>query len=300
MLTTDEAIRLYLKERELSGAFTTTTLANARSHLGMFAQWCEIGNDGVPMDVAEITGEHVERWVSSVKVSKGTVRNRISSLRSFFKWARRRGLTAADPMDGVKPPPRERSVPRSFDGDIVARILDACSSNRDRLIISLMVQEGLRCCGVANLRMQDVDLAGDELLVVEKGGHERMLPLTVGTKRVLLAYLAELEGSAFGPLLRKLNNPSAGLTANWVSKVVRRVLTDAGVKHLPGDGVSAHALRHTAASDVYEQCGDLQVVKEMLGHASIMTTQIYLRSTAASRLRAAMEGRRYTVPDTAA
>lgn len=287
------------------GTFAPTSVANTRVHLSLFARSCEEhAGEGFP--IAEVRTEHVERFLAGQEVSVATIRNRLSSLKTFFAWCRRRGLLEGDPMDGIRPPRIPRSVPRAYDADATARIVAAAAArgHRDRLIISLMVQEGLRCCEVTNLRLADVSRfpradwaelgAAGEILVNGKGGHQRVLPLTFETGKALDAYLSEWPAySTSLPLVRSYKHPNRGVGASWLSKMVRAVLTEAGVKQFPHDGSSAHALRHTAASDVLERCGDVRVVQEMLGHSSLVTTQIYLRRTSTEKLRAAMNGRTY-------
>lgn len=113
---------------------------------------------------------------------------------------------------------------------------------------------------------------------------------------VLAAYLV-VRGRRAGPLF--LPGPHCSrwsadghLSPDRIGKIVARALVDAGV-HTPGDGRSAHALRHTAASDVLDRCDNVRTVQTMLGHKSLQTTQRYLRRASLGQLRNAMEGRHY-------
>lgn len=285
---------LYVRERQQSKTFRGNTARSIGSRLRAFVAWAE---EQDLLDVADVRVEHVEAWLASDRrQAPGSLRVRLSALAGFYTWARRRGMVTIDPCDGVKPPRAVRAVPRAFTEDMVATLERSCSHTRERLIVALMVQEGLRCCEVANLQVTDLDRREGTILVTGKGGHERVLPLTERVLRALADYEAEFPPPHFGPLIRSIRSArsaSKGLTAGSISDIMRRVLTDAGLKHGPRDGVSAHALRHTAASDVLERCGDVRVVQEMLGHASLTTTQIYLRRVSGDRLRRAMEGRDY-------
>jgi integrase len=82
------------------------------------------------------------------------------------------------------------------------------------------------------------------------------------------------------------------ISARWISKRIGRLMADAGI-HRPGDRRTAHALRHTAASDVLDRCHDVRTVQQMLGHASLQSTEVYLRRADLNRLRRAMSGRVY-------
>lgn len=245
-------------------------------------------------DVPDVRIEHVEAWMASDRTQAiSSIRVRVSAVSGFFTWARRRGMTLIDPCDGVQVPRAPRAVPRAFSADAVRTAMDACSTSRERLIVALMVQEGLRCCEVAGLEVTDLDRKAGTILVTGKGSHERVLPITSMVASALAAYEAEYPPPRWGPLIRNLRRPDQGITAGTVSDLMRQVLTASGLKTRPRDGISAHAFRHTAASDVLEECGDVRVVQEMLGHASLTTTQIYLRRVSGDRLRKAMEGRTY-------
>lgn len=291
MTSLQRATALYVRERRQSKAFMENTAKSIGSRLRQFVNWAE---QNELFEVEDVTLADVEAWLASDRTqAPASIRVRHSALSGFFHWAKRRGMVVENPCDDADLPRATRVVPRAFSEDAVRDCLLACSNNRDRLIVTLMVQEGLRCCEVAGLQVTDLDRRDGTMLVTGKGGHERVLPLTQPVVDALAAYEAEVPPLTFGPLIRDLRRPHKGITSGYVSDLMRRVLTDAGLKQRARDGVSAHALRHTAASDVLEECGDVRVVQEMLGHQSLTTTQIYLRRVSADRLRAAMEGRAY-------
>lgn len=140
--------------------------------------------------------------------------------------------------------------------------------------------------------LQDWDRTAGMIRVTGKGGHERELPIPTEVHRHLRNYLAE-HPAPNGPLIRSYANPSVSLKRQTISKMVGAWMVAAGVKYGRFDGISAHALRHTAASDVLEECGDLRVVMEMLGHLHLSSTAIYLKRAGIPKMRAAMEGRTY-------
>jgi integrase/recombinase XerC len=153
-----------------------------------------------------------------------------------------------------------------------------------------MVQEGLRCCEVANLQLADIDFIDRTARVVGKGGHERLLPLTEETWNVLERYLDEQPLTA-GPLIRSYRT-SGGLRADTISGLVGGVDVRRRIKRWARDGISAHALRHSAATNMLRSGAHLRDVQAALGHASPSSTQRYL-PTVVNDLRTAMGGRRY-------
>jgi len=154
-----------------------------------------------------------------------------------------------------------------------------------------MVGMGLRCCEVERLEMGQWDRRAQVMVVRGKGSHERALPVPVEVSAALAAYLAEHPAGS-GPLVRSYRRPTA-LAADTLSGMVSEWFRAAQVKRSARDGVSAHALRATAASDVLDVCGDLRVVQEMLGHQNLATTSIYLRRAGLPQMREAMSGRTY-------
>jgi integrase-like protein len=124
-----------------------------------------------------------------------------------------------------------------------------------------------------------------------KGGHQRVLPVSDETWDAVLAYLREHPTTA-GPLIRSYLNPHRGVNPAYISTLVGRWMSDAGVKQRSRDGRSAHALRHTAATDMLRAGAHLRDVQQALGHASLSTTQKYLPWVVGS-LKEAMSGRTY-------
>lgn len=212
----------------------------------------------------------------------------------FCDWLAAEKLIGQNPCSTIRAPRRPRSVPRALESDDVARTLEVAPDARAKAIVWLMVDMGLRCCEVSGLGVEDW-LRKDQLMrVTGKGRHEREVPVPGGARRALDAYLAEHPASS-GPLFRGYTNSSQhdSLKPGTLSHYVSAWMLAAGVKHASGDGVSAHALRHTAASDVLDRCGDLRVVGEMLGHRHLSSSAPYLRRAGMGRMREAMEGRTY-------
>lgn len=278
----------YVDERRSRGEFTKDTAKQVQSVLLCFAR----GIDDPP--VADLSRDHVEAWVTAFggTLARSTLRNRVSVIRKFCSWLIRHDAIPSNPCDGLERIRQPRSVPRALPSPAVGDLFASLPDARAELIVSLMVQEGLRCKEVAGLQLGDIDDQSGTLVVVGKGGHQRMLPISDETAKSMRRYLLEHPASA-GPLIRRYDQPARGLSAHYVSDLVRRWEADAGVKHRSHDGVGAHSLRHTAATDVLRASGgNVVLVQQMLGHASLQTTQVYLR-TYPEDLRKAMDGRKY-------
>lgn len=255
-------------------------MATARHALSTFVR-----SAGWDLPVRRLRPSHVEKWLERGDRSPATLRNQLSIVRGFCKWLVKNGHTRVDPTIDVATPRQPRYLPRGLALPKVASALAQSPDARAMLILSLMVQEGLRCCEVAALQRADVDLVEDLLLVKGKGGHERVLPLSDETKAAVQSYVVEHPGSA-GPLIRSYSHPSRGIGARHVSVLVSEWLHGAGV------AATAHALRHTAATDMLRAGAHVRDVQQALGHQSLATTQRYMPWVVGD-LRKAMGGRRY-------
>lgn len=279
----------YVEERLSRAEIGHNTARSQRSHLrGLTASF------GSRL-MSDFDRTAIERWQTTIaRLSPASRRLQLSTVRSFCRWLVEHHLLAVDPTVALPRVRQPRSVPRALSKASVAKILIAAPDGRARAILWLMLGCGLRCCEVAALEVADYDPDQRTVTIVGKGGHQRILPVPDDTARAVDQYLTEV-GTIYGPLIRshRRGETGAGLAPGAVSKLVSNWMADAGVKVRNRDGISAHSIRHTAASDVLEACGDVRLVQEMLGHTSLATTTVYLRRAELGRLRAAMGGRDY-------
>lgn len=245
--------------------------------------------------IGQMNRQAIEHWLAGLcHLAPSTRRLHLSTAGTFCRWLVYKGAIRKDPTVGIIIR-KARSVPRALSPQQLAQFLPALPDERAEVIVTLMLQLGLRACEVSRSRTEDYDPDSLTLLVTGKGGHQRMLPVTAEAAAILDRYLSH-RGVVAGPLIMSRNEPWKGLTAGTISTLLSRWMKAAGIKHRRFDGISGHALRHTAASDTLDRCGDLEEVREMLGHVSLTTTQIYLRRAHMGRLREAMEGRSYLLP----
>lgn len=241
--------------------------------------------------VANMAESDIIRWMGTMAALRpSTRRKKLSIVKGFTRWLVRQGHVRKDPCINIRPPRQPRTVPKVFDSHAVGALLDACPDARARLIVLLMVQEGLRAGEVAGLELGDID--GRMVLVEGKGGHQRVVPLVAEVRSALDAYLVERGGYA-GPLIQHQYHAGRGLTSHTISDLIGRLCRSAGIKRAPHDGISAHGLRRTCASDLAERDIALLDIAEALGHQSVETTRKYYTRHRASRLASALEGRVY-------
>ena len=208
-----------------------------------------------------VTFRDVERWLRTRPVSRPTQRTFLVALRAWYRWALREGLTAHDPTHLANGPRLDRRLPRPAREVDISTVLAGVKPQMAAMI-AVMSCAGLRCCEVARLRWEDVDFDNGSIYVFGKGSKERRL--WPGPE--VMALLAELDGTT-GPVFpgRFGGQRSPELVSRLVSRAFRRC----------GSTATAHQLRHRCATQVLEATDNLMVVRDLLGHASVATTQAY-------------------------
>lgn len=225
---------------------------------------------GVP-DPWAITEEVLLRWWHAQAWSPETRRCKRASVRGFYAWGVEAGHIEQSPALRVPRVKPKQPKPRPAD-DRSYRLALLAGTARERLMLRLAIEAGLRRGEVARVHSRDLlpDLTGWTLRVHGKGGKERDVPLPAG----LAAELRALpEGWAFP------GDDGGHLSPRWVGTLLTRLLPD---------GLTMHTLRHRFATDVYDVTRDLALVQDLLGHASVNTTRIYVQ-VPTERLRGAVE-----------
>lgn len=275
----------YVRGRVRRGEIAVLTARNVRMVLGQFTAVN-------PTEVDRLSRRHVLRWLDTTEhLAQSTRRNRLTVVRSFTRWLVDERYVKIDPCRKVPSLREPKRAPRALPGEQVAAILDACPDRRARLCVLLMVQLGLRRGEVARLEVGNMDLTNELMVVTGKGGHQRVLPITEQAKQAIRDYLSEV-GDIAGPLVRSYQFLERGLHPDTVSAIVRRAMWEAGVKRAARDGVSPHALRHSALTDMLRHGAHIRDVQAAAGHRHISTTETYL-PLLVSTLGDAMSGRWY-------
>jgi len=207
-----------------------------------------------------------------------SIGRKLSSLRTFFRYLVREGLLAVSPADTLSTPRQEEYLPKTFSIDQTGALLDQQHSGqpllvcRDRAILELFYSCGLRVSELTGLNVGSVDFRERLVRVLGKGNKERLVP--VG-KQALTTLAEYLESRSHPPLDAPmfLNHRGERLTPRSVQRNLKKHLLTAG---LPTDG-TPHALRHTFATHLLDAGADLRAIQELLGHASLSTTQKYTK-----------------------
>jgi site-specific recombinase XerD len=257
--------------------------------LGQFAEWAQERD----LEPGEVRHRDVRRYgagLSAGGAAAATVARKLAAVRGLFDFLVRTERVGQNPADLVSSPKREQKLPRVLSGEQVRSLLERIPARtplelRDRAIFELAYSCGLRCEEIVNLDRGSYDFETEQLRVLGKGSKERLLPVGEPAQRALRRYLERgRQGLAADPREAALFLSKSGRRLSN-SDVTRRLALWVRESAL-AIGVSPHALRHSFATHLLEGGADLRTIQELLGHASISTTQVYTRVDAA-RLREA-------------
>jgi integrase/recombinase XerD len=217
-----------------------------------------------------------------------TVKRRTAAIRAFYRYLLREGALDYDPTVDLAPPKLPHRLPRVLTLEEIERLLAApdistLEGTRDRAMLELMYASGLRVSEALGLELSDIDLAHEVVRCIGKGNKERLVPVGSHAVRALRVYLARVRPRlARGDPTQALFLSRLGrrLTRQGCWKLLRRYARRTGITR----PLTPHMLRHSFATHLLERGADLRAVQEMLGHASINTTQVYTH-IARDRLR---------------
>jgi integrase/recombinase XerC len=203
----------------------------------------------------------------------------LSALRTFFAFLKREGRVEGNPAKAVGTPRRERTLPRTLSVSEAAAVVETKGREgvlglRDRALLELLYATGLRVSELVGLRLEDVDLSARQVRTVGKGRKERVVPFGQPAGAAVRAWLKARATLAPAPRDAEivfLNARAGRLTDRSVRRVLDRAVQEAAVpRH-----ASPHALRHSFATHLLAAGADLRSIQELLGHASLSTTQRY-------------------------
>ena len=236
---------------------------------------------------AEATSPVLRRFAAGLHAAgyaASTVARKLASLRSFYAFGQREGWVRANPAKPLRSPRRARKLPKFLTGEEIARLLaaprpEAAGGLRDRAILELMYSSGVRVRELVNLDDGDLDLRNATVRVRGKGRRERLGIVGSHARRAIRAWLAARPRQPAGrsatarPLFT--NKLGGRLSVRGVARLLDKHLAVAGL----AGRASPHTLRHSFATHLLDAGADIRSVQELLGHKSLVTTQIYTHVT---------------------
>jgi site-specific recombinase XerD len=282
----EEVLRDYDRDLNARGAAERTRSAYGVD-LGQFAEWAT-QRGLAPTGLRHRDVRRYAAGLSAAGAAPSTVSRKLAALRGLYWFLVRIERVTQNPAELVSSPKKESKLPRVLSQEQAAGLLDRIPARtplelRDRAMLELAYSCGLRCEEIVDLDLGAVDFETEQVRVLGKGSKERLLPVGEPAQRALERYLARgrpaLVADSTEPALL-LSKSGRRLSSSDVRRRLRIWVRNAAL----AGGVSPHSLRHSFATHLLEGGADLRTIQELLGHASISTTQIYTRVDAA-RLR---------------
>jgi len=283
---TEQAVKGFIRWLETEKGYSLHTVRAYQRDILEFIKTLKDGS--APMD---IEAKDIRKFVVGLynHNNASSVGRKLSSLRTFTKFLQRGKIITHDPLAGISGPKVGRSIPVFLTVDEVFSLLDAPESKerfylRDRAILELMYSTGIRVAELVSRELDDLDFEAEMLRVRGKGNKERLVPVGLPAKEAVIAWfpqrkqlIAARQGR--GRNVEKdalfLNSRGSRLTTRSVERMVKMYGIKAGISQI----VTPHALRHSFATHLLEMGADLRSVQELLGHASLSTTQRYTHLT---------------------
>ncbi len=287
MIDTDRAIRTYLEHLTVEKGLAANTLSSYRRDLRRYRAYLAVSEVESMDAISESTVAGFlmrlrEGDADHPPLSATSAARTVVAVRGFHRFAVADGLAVTDPAAGVKPPTPAKRLPKALPLSDVEAILEAAGAPgttlalRDRALLELLYGTGARISEAVGLDVDDVDDLDGTVLLRGKGGKERLVPVGSYAREALGAYLVrgrpELSatGAATGGALF-LNARGGRLSRQSAWSVLVKAADRAGVTR----DVSPHTMRHSFATHLLDGGADVRVVQELLGHASVTTTQVY-------------------------
>ncbi|PJI85422.1 site-specific tyrosine recombinase XerD [Luteimicrobium subarcticum] len=289
--TPEQALDQYLAHLTVERGLSRNTTSAYRRDLARYLRFLDArgvtGVTGVDPACVEAFLVAVRTGDDGAVLSAASAARCLAAVRGWHAFLAAEGDTPTDPARDVRPPARPRRLPHALAVDDVARLLDAAGSGdgpgplRDRALLELVYSSGARISEAVGLDVDDVDLTGaaPAVRLFGKGRKERVVPVGSYAVAAVDAYLVRarpaLAATGRGGPAVFLNTRGDRLSRQSAWAVLRRAADTAGL----GEHVSPHTLRHSFATHLLAGGADVRVVQELLGHASVTTTQLYTQVT---------------------
>ena len=279
--------QLWLDHLAVERGVSANTLSNYRRDVERYLNWLE---DAGKTDLGEVVSTDLEDYVADLRrgregmkgLAAASASRALVVARGLHKFAVSEGVVAADVAAGVSPPKLGEKLPDTLTIDEVGMLLDACPTEtptqlRDKALLEVLYATGARVSEVLALVVDDIAETRDFIKVTGKGDKQRIVPVGGAAQRALEAYLvrgrpALSKGKSHAVFLNKRGG-ALSRQSSWA--IIKDAASRAGIEK----EISPHTMRHSFATHLLEGGADVRTVQELLGHASVTTTQIYTHVT---------------------
>ena len=276
----------FIKYLKYERRFSEHTVRAYRKDLDQFFDFLNQSNYIIDFSNIKELERLIRAWLIKLielKLSERTINRKFSSLKSYFRFLLQQDWIKANPMTKIYLPKVSRKLPGFVDEDHMNLLLEEeifksdFSGKRDRLIIEMLYQTGIRLSELINIKDNDVDYKKKQIKIIGKRNKERIVPITNELANIVQSYI-QLRNLKFSNLETKslfVTDKGRKLYEKFVYRVVKKYL---GIVTTM-EKKSPHVLRHTFATHMLNRGAELNAIKELLGHANLSATQIYTHST---------------------
>ncbi len=262
--------------------YSAHTVAAYECDLREFLEFWESEFPGRPMTPGGVDRRAIRRflaWLHDGEFASRSIARKLACLKSFFRYLRKMHVVESNPAATVVSPRLERRLPRTLDEGSVARLMDQpdrsrAEGARDAALLEILYSSGIRLSELIGLRVADIDFENGTIKVTGKGSKQRIIPFGAKARSALRAYLAvreEFAARGSGVSNAFLSARGMPMSPKGVNRLMNRYI--GMVSEI--EKRSPHVLRHTFATHLLNRGADLRAVKELLGHESLSTTQMY-------------------------
>jgi len=262
-----EKVKLFLSAKKLEG-LSPLTIKSYAIELRVFGNYMQ-------KPIKDITTNDIRKYLGSFEHLKlSSVDRKLSVLKSFFKWLTEEEIILKDPTRKIKPPKKEKRLPKALSIEELEIIRESCKTLRQRALIEVLYATGCRLSEVVNINRDDVDWQNNCVRVIGKGDKERFAPLSVKAIYHLKKYLKSRDDILPAIFITE-RQPYRRMKNRAVQREINKVGKLAGLKK----SLHPHVFRHTLAQNLLDNGADLFVVQSILGHSNPSTTQIYAHAS---------------------
>jgi integrase/recombinase XerC len=272
----------FLKYLEFEKRFSPHTLTAYRGDLAQFEEFLfktyEISS------FAGVNAQHIRSWMVQLmqdRISTRSINRKLSSLKSFFKFLKKRGQLEKNPMSKIIAPKSGKRLPVFVNKDQIEMLFEQVDFGegfeglRDKTIMELLYATGIRRSELMALELKDIYFESSLIKVLGKGNKERLIPMSMKIEKVLKTYLSERKDLFPNPKALFLTNKGQVLYPKMIYNLVKKYLSVVTTL----DQRSPHVMRHSFATHLSDNGADLNAIKDLLGHSSLAATQVYTHNS---------------------
>ncbi len=264
MLILKQYLTFYIDYLYREKSLSSNTLSSYQIDIEQFIKWLEI--EDIIFDKYCLSKYLVQ--LAKLGKKNATVIRNLSSLKSFFNYLKINNIINFDPNEFIQTPRKIRKLPNVLSQDEIDLFFLSCKNPLDTAVIELLYGTGLRVSELVNLKYDYLDLKHGIIKCLGKGSKERVVPIGKHAIKAIKLYLKEFPSNHREYVFEINQKP---LTRIFVWKLTKRILNQTGLSK----NISPHTLRHSFATHLLENGADLRCVQELLGHTSVITTQLY-------------------------